>query len=126
MWKLEGGREGGREGREGRKGGRKRRGREGGRERGREGGREGGRGGREGGREGERERERKDRGFPHVGQLLDGLFHALESPIDDVYAVGSRICHMLCDEAAKARQVGGDGGNTHHCALGWGCEGVGV
>ena len=55
----------------------------------------------------------------NIGQLLYGLLHVLEPPIDDVDAVRGRVCHVLCYEAAKAGQVGGHRGDPHHRALGW-------
>ena len=56
---------------------------------------------------------------PHLCQLLHRLLGAEVAPVNDVDAVGRRVSDVLVHEAAKAAEVGGHTGDTHHCALSW-------
>ena len=50
----------------------------------------------------------------YLGELLDGLFGAPVSPVDDVDAVGHGVGHVLLHEAAEPTQVSADARNSHH------------
>jgi hypothetical protein len=55
-------------------------------------------------------------------ELVARVLDRLHPTVDDVNAVVLRVLDELIHKATEAREVGGDGGDAHNGALGWGAE----
>ena len=52
-----------------------------------------------------------------VGELGDGVFDRLRTTVDDVATFVLRTFDEVLHEATETREIGGDRGDTHYCAL---------